>query len=290
VTTDPHPKEARLRAVVADLRSVAVGLSGGVDSSLLAAVCHEVLDEQALAVIADSPSLPRRELDEAVEVARAIGIGYVIVDPGEIDDPRYASNPSDRCFFCKDALFVAMSAVAGERGLAALAYGENLDDDGDHRPGRRAAREHRVRAPLREAGLRKSDVRELARQRRLPVWDKPEFACLASRIPHGTPVTAERLGQVERAEDGLAALGFRQVRVRHHGELARIEVPREQLEAVAAAADAVVEAVRGAGFAHATLDLAGYRRGGARPPVGGAGPGGLASPDRAGRGAVLPLA
>lgn len=264
-TLPPHQqgKLAELRRIVGELGSVVLGLSGGVDSTLLARVCYEELGEQALAVIARSPSLPRRELDAARELATAIGIPCREVATGEVDDPRYAANAGDRCYFCKHELFTQMEGIAAAEGYAALAYGENADDTGDHRPGRVAAREQRVCAPLAEAGLTKDDVRALAHHLDLPVADKPAFACLASRVPVGHEVTADKLAQIERAETALWDLGFDQrVRVRHHDTIARIEVPRELLVDLVASAEAVVDAVRAAGFDHVTLDLAGYRRGG----------------------------
>lgn len=254
-------KSRRLRRIVRDLGGVVVGLSGGVDSSLLARVCHDELGERAVAVIADSPSLPRRELEEARRVADLIGIDNVVVGTSEVEDPRYAENPRDRCFYCKDELFVHLERVAEARELPAIAYGENLDDDGDHRPGRRAAVEHEVRAPLREAGLTKADVRALARDLDVPVWDKPAFACLASRFPYGTEITRERLAQVEAAEEVLHGLGFVQCRVRYHDEVARIEVPPDRIPDLVAAAGEAIAGIRAAGFAHVTVDLAGYRRG-----------------------------
>jgi pyridinium-3,5-biscarboxylic acid mononucleotide sulfurtransferase len=259
--TDPTAKEVELRTLVRGLGSVVLGLSGGVDSSLLARVCRDELDGHAVAVIARSPSLPRRELDTAREVAAAIGIEHVVVDTAEVDDPRYAANPRNRCFFCKDELFSHLARVATQRGLDTIAYGENVDDDGDHRPGRAAAIAHDVRAPLREAGLTKADVRALARRLDLPVWDKPAFACLASRFPYGTEITAERLAQVDAAEQALFELGFDHFRVRYHGDVARIEVSPDRLADVVDRAPEVVEHLRAAGFQHVTLDLDGYRRG-----------------------------
>lgn len=254
---------ARLRRVVGELGSAVLGLSGGVDSTLLAKVCRDELGERALAVIARSPSIPARELESARELAASIGIAVREVATGEVDDPRYAANAGDRCYFCKDELFSHMERIAAAEGYQAVAYGENADDAGDHRPGRRAAREHEVRAPLAEAGLAKDEVRALARHLGLPVADKPAFACLASRVPVGSEVTPGKLAQIEAAESALWDLGFDQrVRVRHHDAIARIEVPRELLGEVAGRADEVVEAVAAAGFDHVTLDLAGYRRGG----------------------------
>jgi pyridinium-3,5-biscarboxylic acid mononucleotide sulfurtransferase len=185
-----------------------------------------------------------------------------VIATGEVSDPRYAANPSNRCYFCKSELFTQLRAIADARGLAWVAYGENLDDLGDHRPGAQAASERGVRAPLKEAGLAKADVRALAHAYGLPVWDKPAFACLGSRFPYGTAITPEKLAQVEAAEEVLWELGLRQFRVRHHGDLARIEVAPDDMPLLVAHAAAVVAQVRAtAGFHHVTLDLAGYRRG-----------------------------
>lgn len=251
-----------LREIVAGLDSVVMGLSGGVDSSLLAGVCRDVLGrDRSLAVIARSPSLPSGELDVALDVARAIGIEAEVVDTDEVTDSRYAANPRNRCYFCRDELFDRLGKVAAERGFATVAYGENADDAGDHRPGRAAAIQHGVRAPLREAGLDKATIRALAQHLHLPVWNKPAMACLASRIPYGDPVTEEKLRQVDHAERVLTDLGFRQVRVRHHGDVARIEVAHDDVAKVVERTVEVTEGVRAAGFAHVTVDLDGYRQG-----------------------------
>ncbi|WP_298326417.1 ATP-dependent sacrificial sulfur transferase LarE [Haloactinopolyspora sp.] len=251
-----------LRDIVAGLDSVVMGLSGGVDSSLLARVCRDVLGpDRSLAVIARSPSLPGGELEAALDVARAIGIQAQVVDTDEVTDSRYAANPRNRCYFCRDELFGRLERVAEERGFATVAYGEIVDDAGDHRPGRAAAIQHGVRAPLREAGLTKADVRELARELELPVWNKPAMACLASRIPYGDPVTPEKLHQIDLAERVLTDLGFQQVRVRHHGDSARIEVAPDDVAAVLERGDEVSAGVRAAGFEHVTVDLDGYRPG-----------------------------
>jgi pyridinium-3,5-biscarboxylic acid mononucleotide sulfurtransferase len=259
---DLEIKHARLRSILSEMGGLVIGMSGGVDSVLLAKVAQDVLGERALAVTADSPSLPRRELREAEELARMAGIAHLVVKTDEVADPRYAANPTNRCYFCKSELFTNLDAIAAERGLRWVAYGENVDDLGDHRPGAQAAGEHGVRAPLKEAGLTKADIRALAQHYGLPVWSKPAFACLGSRFPYGTEITPEKLAQVEAAEDVLWELGLRQYRVRHHGDLARIEVAPEDMAQVLVHAQTIVSRVRSEGrFHHVTLDLAGYRRG-----------------------------
>lgn len=260
-------KYAELKRILAAMGEAVVAFSGGADSALLAAAARQVLGERAVAVIARSPSLPQRELRLAEETARQIGIRLIAVDTFELENPDYAANRGDRCYFCKDELFTALERVAAATGIRWIAYGENLDDLGDHRPGRRAATEHGVRAPLREAGLTKSDVRELARRLGLPVWDKPAFACLSSRFPVGTRITAELLRQVEEAEDALWELGFRQFRVRHHGEIARIEVPKEEFPRLVEAAGEVSRRLKECGYRFVTMDLEGYRSGSLNPVV-----------------------
>jgi uncharacterized protein len=267
-TDDLDTKHARLRAVLAEMGSIVIGMSGGVDSVLLARVAQDVLGARALAVTADSPSLPRRELREAQELARLAGIRHLVVATEEVADPRYAANPENRCYFCKSELFTRLGGLAAELGFGWVAYGENVDDLGDHRPGALAAGERGVRAPLKEAGLTKADIRSLARALGLPVWDKPAFACLGSRFPYGTAITPAKLAQVEAAEEALWELGLRQYRVRYHDDLARIEVPAEEMPLLIAHAAAIVARLRHeAGFRHVTLDLAGYRRGSMNEPA-----------------------
>jgi uncharacterized protein len=259
-------KADALRALLREMRSVVVAYSGGADSALVVSIAHEVLGERCVALTGASESLDRDDLADARRTAAAIGARHVVLATGETSDPRYVANAPDRCYWCRTDLHERTTAWAREHGFACVADGLNADDDVADRPGVRAARERGVRSPLREAGVTKREVREISRRRGLPTWDRPASPCLASRIPHGTPVTAARLAAVGDAERALRALGFREVRVRHHGDLARVEVPRADLPRAAARADDVARAVRAAGFAVATLDLAGLRTGGADRP------------------------
>lgn len=255
------PQLEALRALFASMPSVLVCFSGGVDSAFVLKVAHEVLGDRALGVTAVSPSLPMAEREDATRLARELGVPHVVVDSREIDDPNYASNPTNRCYFCKSELYRIARAEAARRGIAVIANGTNRDDLGDYRPGLDAAREADVRAPLVEAGFTKADVRRCAKLVGLRVWDKPAAACLSSRIPYGTSVTPGRLRQIDQAEAAVRALGLRQVRVRYHGELARVEVAQEELERAFALRREIAAGCREAGFAFATLDLDGYRVG-----------------------------
>lgn len=240
--------------------SALVTFSGGTDSALLAAVAGEQLGRRAAALTAVSPSLPAAELEEARALAGAWGIRHLRVASKELEDPRYAANPHNRCYFCKSELFAIARRKADELGLEWVIDGTHLDDLKTPRPGRQAAKEWKVRSPLVEAGFDKEDVRRASRELGLPTWDKPSAACLASRIPHGTPVTFERLGQVELCEDGLRHAGFRQLRARYHGEGVRLEMGPGEISRLADAAVQVLvqEACRRAGFRRVWIDLAGY--------------------------------
>ena len=240
-----------------------VAYSGGTDSAYLAYAAHAVLGERMLAVIADSASLPRKELAEALAFSERHGIPTQVLRTGELAREDYQRNDGQRCFFCKDELFAAMETMRAERGFAFLAFGMNLDDRGEHRPGQQAARNHHVLAPLVVAELHKSEIRELARQAGLTLHAKPASACLASRLAYGLPVTAERLLQVERAEEALHALGFTRVRVRHHDTVARIEFDREEMPRALTVEmmERIGPAIQALGFTYVAVDAAGYRSG-----------------------------
>jgi uncharacterized protein len=263
VNSDLASKSAVLQASLRKLGRLLVAYSGGVDSAYLAWAAHHALGDEMLAVIADSPSLARTQLSDAIAFAREQDIPLEVVATSELDRPEYVRNDSQRCFFCKDELFTLMEELREARGFKAIAYGVNLNDRGDFRPGQKAAANHSVVAPLLDAGLAKDDIRALARQNGLRVWNKPASACLSSRIEYGRPVTREALAVVEKGEDAVRALGFRQFRVRHHGEIVRIEVSREELARALdpAMASQFTSLFKSLGFKFVTLDLEGFRSG-----------------------------
>lgn len=270
VETPIETKEEHLRTRLAGLPSVMVAFSGGTDSAYLAWVAHETLAARALSVTAVSASLPESERQGVEDFVRRFGLRHEFITTDELANPDYVANRFDRCYHCKDELFTKLGALARARGVAGVAYGVNVDDQGDFRPGQQAAREHRVLTPLLDAGLTKADIRELSRRAGLPTWDKPAAACLASRIAHGIDVTMENLSQVERGEAALRQLGFRQVRVRYHEELVRIEIapdelPRALTPEMAAKMRDIFKAL---GFKFVTLDLEGYRQGSFNPQTG----------------------
>jgi pyridinium-3,5-biscarboxylic acid mononucleotide sulfurtransferase len=256
-------KHEALRQSLASLDSLLIAYSGGTDSAYLAYIAHRMLGDRMLAVIADSPSLPRKELAAALAFASEHSIPVRILQTSELNDPNYARNDHNRCFHCKDELFTQMEATRRELGFTYLAYGMNLDDRGDFRPGQKAAALHKAIAPLAAANLTKQEIRTLAREAGLALADKPASACLSSRIEYGRAVTAENLSQVERAEDAMHALGFPHVRVRHHGDLARIEIARHDLPRALTLPmfDQITTALRPLGFVYITLDTQGYRSG-----------------------------
>jgi uncharacterized protein len=260
---DLGPRYNALAAQLRGLGRLLVAYSGGVDSAFLAWSAHRELGSNMLAVIADSASLARIHLADAIAFAAEQGIPLEVISTSELDRPDYVRNDGQRCFHCKDELFDAMENLRESRGFHAIAYGVNFDDQGDFRPGQRAANQHHVAAPLLKTGLTKLEIRELARQAGLRIWDKPASACLSSRIEYGRPVTREALSVVEQGEDALRTLGFKQFRVRHHGEIVRIEIAREELERALHPEMAVkfTGIFKALGFKFVTLDLEGFRSG-----------------------------
>ena len=271
IDMNAETKLERLRASLREIGSAAVAFSSGVDSTFLLRVAHEELGNRVVAVTIRSHTFPKRELDESAAFCRAEGVRHEIIDSDELDIPGFAENPPDRCYHCKKAIFGKIIEFARANGLAAVVEGSNVDDDGDYRPGRRAIRELGrdgarpsqvyVASPLHDAGLTKAEIRALSKRMGLPTADKPSFACLASRFPYGEEITVDRLARVERAEQFLLDLGFRQVRVRSHGDLARIELCAVDIPEAIAQREKIYDALKSFGFAYVTLDLQGYRTG-----------------------------
>lgn len=256
-------KQEKLFRILRSLERVLVAYSGGTDSAYLAWAAREVLGDNAIAITADSPSIPESHKRDAADFARRYGIRHEFIPSYEFDNPAYVANNPDRCYHCKDELFRRMEQIAPRYGGAVIVYGVNTDDLGDYRPGQNAARLHGVKAPLVEAGLSKAEIRELSRMAGLPTWDRPAAACLSSRVPYGTPVTPEVLKRIELAEERIRELGFRQFRVRYHNEVARLEIDRSEMERALSLEmfDRLSEIFRELGFLYSALDLRGYRQG-----------------------------
>jgi uncharacterized protein len=261
MNTSLENKIHRLRGELACLQRVIVAFSGGVDSSLVLKVAHDALDSDAVAVLAVSPSLPQSEREEAVQLAREIGAELLQIETNEVFDPGYVANAPNRCFFCKDHVYGALRRYAEAHGVLHVLDGMNAEDTLDMRPGRAAAAKHGIRSPLHELGFSKDEVRAAAQMLGLRTWDKPAAACLASRIPYGTPVTPPLLARIEAAEAYLKSLGFAELRVRHHGDVARIEVPVDHLEEITAKHTELVGGLKALGWLYITLDLEGLRQG-----------------------------
>jgi uncharacterized protein len=254
-------KKQRLAAILGELDQVIVAFSAGIDSTFVLACAKEVLGDRVLAVTAASETFPERELVEAVELASTLGVRHEVIEIREMANPHFVANNPDRCYHCKAGLYERLTTLAQERGIPWVLDGANMDDLGDYRPGRQAAKEFGIRSVLQEADIYKEELRGMAREMGLPNWEKPSFACLSSRIPYGDLITLEKVGQLDRGEERLRALGFRQIRLRHHDQIARVEVLREELARAVEYADEITAILKEEGFSYVTLDLQGYRSG-----------------------------
>jgi uncharacterized protein len=250
-----------LRGIIKSLESVVVAYSGGVDSTFLAKIAYDALGEKALAITIKTEVHPNWEFEEAIEIAKKLGFNHDTIEASALSIPQFEDNPPDRCYFCKQEILAILKQIAEKRGFKHIIEGSNLDDLGDHRPGMRALNEAGVRSPLKEAKLTKADIRELSKRLGLPTWDKPSFACLASRFPYNTKITGENLKIVDEGESFLRNMGIRQLRLRHHGDTARIEVPEGDMEKLLNNRDQIIRKFKGMGYKYVTMDLQGYRTG-----------------------------
>ncbi|HEU4962382.1 MAG TPA: ATP-dependent sacrificial sulfur transferase LarE [Bacilli bacterium] len=254
-------KKQKLYDILRTMDQAIVAFSAGIDSTFVLACAKEVLGDRVLAVTAASETFPERELQEAIDLAKQFGVRHEIIEIKEMENPKFVANNPDRCYHCKAGLYSSLTALARERAIPNVLDGANMDDLGDYRPGRQAAKEYEIRSVLQEAELYKEELRELARDMGIPNWDKPSFACLSSRIPYGNLITLDKVGQLDRGEDQLRALGFKQIRIRHHDTIARVEVPRDEFAKAIEYADKITAILKEEGFTYVTLDLQGYRSG-----------------------------